>query len=354
MRKPSVDWRFAVLATLILTCLVTLSGVGQPQGPSFVVLHHRQTMTWLAWLLLTPGIIAALRRFPFGEGSPIRWLIWHLLLGGAFAIASVILVAGAEVVMKQPGLALAPLAGASLIAWLATGMLLYTLISVSYQALTYHRAARVRDAAATRLRADLAEARLANIEGKLQPHFLFNALNSIASLMRADPRQAEVMLEQLSELLHATLRASPTQEVPLDEALRFAEQYLAIEQRRFGERLRASVQASEQARQARIPPLVLQPLVENAVRHGISALESGGLVSITAAVDDQTLLIRVEDDGVGVGNAPPSRRGTGLGLQSVRSILSHLYGSDQRFDIQPRSPRGTLATIAMPFRSASS
>lgn len=348
--RPRVDWRFVVAASLILTCLLTLASMGRPGAPPFLVLHDRQTITWLTWLVLAPAIIAAARRFPFGDGSPLRWLWRHLALGTAFSVASVAVAAAIRTLTGAFTQAYRDAPGAPLVSTLASGLLLYTLIAVSYQAITYHRTARDREAIAERLRADLAEARLANLEGKLHPHFLFNALNSIAALMRVDPRQAETMLEQLSELLRATLRTNPMQEVSLDEALHLTEQYLAIERVRFHDRLHATVEASRAARCGRVPQLILQPLVENAVRHGIAPLESGGSVKVTAVVDDDTLRMTVEDDGVGFGNAPAERAGGGLGLGSVRSLLSHLYGTEQRFDVRPRAPSGTTVTIVMPYR----
>jgi LytS/YehU family sensor histidine kinase len=278
----------------------------------------------------------------------MRWLARHLASGLVFAVASV----GVAALVRRLLGHSSELLGGSLISTLAGGLLVYGLVAVSYQALAYHRVAREREAVAARLRADLAEARLTTLEGKLHPHFLFNALNSIAALVRIDQRQAETMLEQLSELLRATLRTNPMQEVSLEEALHLTEQYLAIERVRFQDRLRATVEASGAARQGRVPQLILQPLVENAVRHGIAPLESGGSVTVTARVDNDTLLMTVEDDGVGFGNAPPERAGTGLGLSSVRKVLAHLYGSQQRFDVRARTPTGTTVTIAMPYRTA--
>jgi two-component system, LytTR family, sensor kinase len=224
---------------------------------------------------------------------------------------------------------------------------------MSYQAVAYHRAAREREAAAARLRADLAEAKLTAIEGQLHPHFLFNALNSIAALVRFDPPQAEVMLEQLSELLRAMLRTNPMREVPLRDALHLSEQYLAIEHVRFQTRLRSTIIATDAARRARVPQLIVQPLIENAVRHGIAPVEAGGNVTVSARVDGNTLVLVVEDDGVGFGNAPPELTGAGLGLRSVRSVLSHLYGETQRFDVRTRSPSGTMVRIELPYRPVS-
>jgi two-component system, LytTR family, sensor kinase len=351
MAAPArVDWRFVVVATLILTCLVTLSRVGGSDSPAFSILHDRQMVAWIIWAILSPLIIVAARRFPFGEGSALRWLFRHLAVGAVFALASIAITAAVAATTDGTVHAIASASGASFVSAFATGLLLYALIACSYQAVAYHRTVRERDAVASRLRADLAEARLANLEGKLHPHFLFNSLNSIAALVRVDPRQAEVMIEQLSELLRATLRTNPMQEVPLDEALRITEQYLAIEQIRFQHRLRATVEASVAARRGKVPQLLLQTLVENAVRHGIGPREAGGSVTVTASVERDTLRMTVEEDGVGIGNAPSARAGGGLGLGSVRSILSHLYGSDQHLDVSARIPSGTKVTVIVPYR----
>ena len=350
--RPRVDWRFTVAVTLVLTCLLTLASVGRPGAPAFSVLHDRQTIAGLTWLALAPAIIAVARRFPFGDGSPLRWLWRHVALGAAFSLASVAITEGIASVMAAAAHRMADTRGVPFVATFASGLLLYALIAVSYQAVTYHRTARDHEAVTARLRADLAEARLATLEGQLHPHFLFNALNSIAALMRVNPRQAETMLEQLSELLRAALRTNPMQEVPLDEALHIAEQYLAIERVRFQSRLRATVDATAAARRGRVPQLILQPLVENAVRHGIAPLESGGSVAVTAVVDADMLCMTVEDDGVGFAAAPSERAGSGLGLSSVRSLLTHLYGTNHRLDVRPRSPSGTTVTITMPYRPA--
>jgi two-component sensor histidine kinase len=352
MRDPQrPGWRFVIAATLVLTCLVTLATWGRPGAPAFSVLHGRQNIAWLSWVLLAPGIIATARRFPLGDGTPMQWLARHLVAGTVFSAAAIALASGARSLLAALGNGNAVDPGAPVVSSIASGLLVYALIAVSYQALSYHGAVRAREAVAARLRADLAEAKLAGIEGKLHPHFLFNALNSVAALVRVDPPQAEIMLEQLSDLLRATLRSNPMQEVSLDDALHLTEQYLAIEQTRFQHRLRATIDASVAARRARVPHLILQPLVENAVRHGIASLEAGGAVMVTAHVENETLLLTVEDDGVGYGNAPPERAGSGLGLEAVRSALSHLYGSAQRCDIRARFPSGTTVTVALPYRA---
>jgi len=348
---PRVDWRLAALATLVLTCLFTIQSMGWDHGPPFGVLHRRQMISWGIWLALTPAIIAAARRYRFGEGARVAWLGRHLLLGAIFAAASTAIGTLLQGFFEAPDPAAGPSLG-SLIPSFAGDLLRYSLIAVSYQAFAYHRAVRERDAVAAQLRGDLAEAKLANLEGRLHPHFLFNTLNAIATLVREDPRAAETMVEQLSELLRASLKAHPLREVSLDEELRLTEQYLAIQRVRFQDRLRTTVEASSAARQGRVPQLILQPLAENAVRHGIGPRESGGSLLVTAAVEREQLIMTVEDDGVGIGNAPAAQAGSGLGLSSVRSRLEHLYGDQQRLEVRPRTPNGTTVVITMPYRSA--
>jgi sensor histidine kinase YesM len=349
--RPRVGWAFVIVATLLVTCLLTLASTGRPGAPSFAILHNRQNVAWLTWIVLAPGIIFVARRFPFGDGAPWKWLAQHVVLGATFSLASVMLAAAVEQVMRAASHQMINTLPVPFIASFATGLLIYALIAVSYQAITYHRTARDRDAVTAKLRADLAEAKLATLEGQLHPHFLFNALNSIAALMRVDPRQAETMLEQLSELLRAALKNNPMQEVPLDDALHITEQYLAIERIRFQNRLQSTIEASTAARRGKVPQLILQPLVENAVRHGIAPLESGGSVKVTAVVDADRLRMTIEDDGVGLGNASTAA-GSGLGIRSVRSLLSQLYGTNQQFDMAPRRPRGTTVTIVMPYKPA--
>jgi signal transduction histidine kinase len=342
-----------VAATLVVTCLLTLQLMGRSGAPAFHLLHNRQLITWAVWAALAPAIIAGARRFPFGEGDRLAWLGRHLVLGVLVSAASQLIAPALGSLFGVPVPAVWDgAAPAGVIATLSGDLLKYGLIAVSYQAIAYQGAVREREAVTARLRVELAEAKLANLEGKLHPHFLFNTLNAIAALVRRDPRAAETMVEQLSELLRASFQANPLREVPLEEELRLTEQYLAIEQARYQDRLRSTIEATSEARQAGVPQLILQPLVENAVRHGIAPRVAGGAVRVTASVDGGALVMTVEDDGVGLGNAPREQAGTGLGLSSVRSRLAQLYGTSQSFAVDRGASAGTRITITMPFRPA--
>ena len=351
-----MHWRLAAGAAALLAILFAVQqGIATPArrqeldlGTSLAL----QAITWGTWLLLLPLIAASAKRYPL-EGRPTAGLVVrHVIQGVGFVVAHAVLAAcfrWAVGLMASSGLA----AGIvnSLVVAFATNFLRYAAILVAYQALVYHDAVRERDRRAARLELDLAQAKLANVEACLRPHFLFNTLNAIAALVRDDPSAAEKMIGQLSDLLRAALKGEATREVRLDEELTLVEQYLDIERVRFVDRLRVSIEASDEARQALVPHLLLQPLVENAVRHGIAPIESGGSIVVNARRQDGRLQVTVRDDGVGVQHAPASN-GCGIGLQSVRARLAHLYGDGQRLDVQPGASIGTVVTLDIPYRSA--
>jgi signal transduction histidine kinase len=189
-------------------------------------------------------------------------------------------------------------------------------------------AARQRELRAAQLEGSLARAELRNLRLQLQPHFLFNALNTISATMYDDPRAADEMLAQLAELLRASLRTAQTDEVPLHEELAVLDCYLAILRARFGDRLTVSIETDPGVTGALVPSMVLQPLVENAVRHGNAERLGRGTVAIRARQEDGHLILEVEDDGDGAGSTAP---GTGLGLSGTAERLHLLYGDGQTF-----------------------
>jgi LytS/YehU family sensor histidine kinase len=225
-------------------------------------------------------------------------------------------------------------------------------------AFDYHRRFREREVVAAQLETQLATAQLQALRMQLHPHFLFNALHSAAMLTMIDPERAHKVLVQLSALLRTTLDRSSSAEVPLSEEIDFVDRYLAIERVRFQDRLRVEIEADDDALAASVPNLILQPLVENAVRHGIARRTDAGALTIRAARNNGTLVLEVQDDGEGLPNAwtlsPP--QGTGVGLTNVRSRLERLFGDEGRLDLltpadaSGKPTRGTLARISMPYR----
>jgi signal transduction histidine kinase len=202
------------------------------------------------------------------------------------------------------------------------------------------------------LRELTARAEMRALQAQINPHFLFNTLNVLANLIQDNPERAERVTEQLAEVFRYVLESTRREWVSLEEEVRFLKAYLDIETTRFGERLRHHWNLDPIAAKARIVPMLLQPLVENAVRHGITPSPEGGDLWIDAKVhNSSTLVLQVEDSGVGI-SARSSRPGCGVGLNNVRERLSRCYGAEAKLVIEPRDPKGTRATLFLPVEAA--
>jgi signal transduction histidine kinase len=208
----------------------------------------------------------------------------------------------------------------------------------------------VMQARARALETAASTAQLAALRAQIHPHFFFNSLNSIAQLIRTDPDQAERCVERLAEVFRYLMSRSGTEFVPLEEELRFAQAYLDIEKARFGEDLDVEWDIEPLARRQPVPSLVLQPLVENAVKHGISKKIDGGTVTIRAHLQGQQLQLEVEDTGVGIEN-PDTIYVRGLGLRSVRDRLVRLFGERYGPHVTSAPQRGTTVRVCLPVKT---
>jgi len=244
--------------------------------------------------------------------------------------------------------------------WLLTtipwGTFMYFTILGCIHAIGYFAEARQREAQAARLAAQVAEARLSALRMQLHPHFLFNSLNAITVLVRdQDTVNAARMLDLLSDVLRQVLRSDQTHETSLSSELSFLERYLAIEQVRFSDRLKVQFDIDPTLMGAAVPAFVLQPLVENALRHGIARRADGGTVNVSARRDGDVLVLSVADDGPGTAGAGPPEptTGNGLGLANTRERLTTLYGDHASIELQTRADdrfTGTIATVRLPYR----
>ena len=282
----------------------------------------------------------------------------------------------------RPGLRPPPPPGVTLLPTLLD-LLAYGAIIGLMHSVHFYRRFRERERSALVLESNLANARLSALRAQLHPHFLFNSLNAIAALLRRDPRLAEATLMSLSDLLRLALSQAEKQEVPLREEMNFVNRYLEIQLTRFGDKLRIEQNIAPATLDCLVPTLLLQPLVENAIRHGIEPAENGGLLRITAHRHNGKLVMTVEDDGVGlankavdVGNSTSasiaaesttlplardeipaarvlSNNGTGIGLANLRARLETLYGREQALELTPRPERGVVVRIELPWHSAS-
>lgn len=227
----------------------------------------------------------------------------------------------------------------------ASHMILYWAVVGASRAVLYYAQSEERALRAVELEKLLVQSQLQALRMQLEPHFLFNALNTISAAVESDPRAARRMLEELGELLRCSLESHERQEVALAEELNLLGHYLAIQQARFEERLRLEVDVPPETLRERVPSQVLQPLVENALRHGLSPRASGGTVRIEARCLDAQLLLRVSDDGVGLSaDAAP-----GKGLSITRQRLERLYpGGRARLDVRPGPESGVVAEVLIP------
>jgi LytS/YehU family sensor histidine kinase len=280
---------------------------------------------WYGWALLSPLVVWASRH--------VRILL-HIPI--ALALVFVKIAATTEV-LRRAGFSAR---NTFSVANLPVNLLTYAAIVAATRGIDAYR--RGREA-----RALLAEARLDLLKSQLQPHFLFNALHSIAELMHDDVEAADRALIRLSELLRATLEAGGRQEIRLAEEITLVERYLEIEQIRLGERLASRIDVEPRALDALVPMFVLQPVVENAVRHGVASRTSGGSILLHAHAVGEDLRIDVEDDGPGFDAAATER----IGLTNTRARLMHLYGAAQRLEIGRSAAGGAAVRIVLPFRT---
>jgi len=229
------------------------------------------------------------------------------------------------------------------------GLLLYGIVLVVYYAVDYHNRYEQGLLRASQLEARLAQTQLQALRMQLHPHFLFNTMHTISTLVRDDPNAAEEMIARLSELLRVSLASSGIQEVTLSQELDFVKCYLEIEKVRFEERLELHFDVDPATLDALVPNLILQPLVENAIRHGISHRREGGRIEVRSQMVGDTVHLWVIDDGPGLDRNGPATHRTGVGLANTRARLERLYGAKHDFVLRSASKGGVEAAIRIPF-----
>jgi len=227
----------------------------------------------------------------------------------------------------------------------------FTPIVLVAHAISYFRKFQERELRATQLEGQLAKAHLQSLKSQLQPHFLFNTMHSVSALMLTDVRAADRMITRLADLLRMNLESAGTQLTSLNKELEFVNCYLEIEQVRFEERLRVVFDIAPETLDAQVPLLLLQPLVDNAVKHGISHMIDGGEIRISSCVQDHDLKLEVKDNGPGI-RPSANERGCGLGLRVTRERLETLYGEDQSVEMSSPPDRGVSVLVTIPFRIA--
>ncbi len=320
----------------------------------------------LLWMIVTPALFWLASRSG-GEGSARVARAGRIALLVVATIAAALLVGFTIDAVRDALFSPPPGRGrrgppGGLRFWFLNDVLVATGVTAAGLARAYSLRYRARREQAARLQAQLAEARLDALRRQLDPHFLFNTLHAISSLVERDPRGVRRMISRLSDLLRHSIEGSGEQEVPLRRELELLGRYVEIMQVRFQGRLEVGMRVDDSVLDALVPNLVLQPLVENAIRHGVGEATGAGRIEIAAVAEGGDVVLRVRDDGAGGNGAPRSteqggaahgsaERGTGVGIRNTVERLEQLYGPGRRFELRRLADGGTEAEVRVPFHT---
>lgn len=297
---------------------------------------------WYVWGLLAPGIVWLARQLSLERGRWGRSLTFHFVAGVGVSLLSWTL----NNLLRHYLLGFPK--GMYLGYVFHQNFVTYWILVAATQGYLYYSRYREGELRTAQLSAQLAQAQLQALRMQLHPHFLFNTLNAISTLVHRDPEIADRMIARLSDLLRLTLENVGVQEVRLAQELEFLDRYLEIERMRFPDRLRVKMRISPETLDARAPYLILQPLVENAIRHGIAPRSTPGTVEVRAECKNDTLVLEVRDDGPGI---PPDRLPKdGVGISSTRARLERLYGTAHQFELRNAVEGGLVVTLRLPFQ----
>ena len=302
------------------------------------------------WGMLSPLIFMLARRFELRKHFP-RNLLVHI--GASVVLSGFVLSAASPLVWylgyvnlaRNPTLAILWRNNAFSAYYFHQGLTIYWTTLVVAHALYYYRGVRLGEAQTARLTVQLAQAQLQALKMQIHPHFLFNTLNSIAALLHKDVEAADRMIARLGDFLRLTLQSSDAQTVDFEQELEFLKCYLDIEHIRFQDRLTVELDIDPEALTAMVPNLILQPIVENAVRHGVARQTHPGHITIRARREGERLIMSVEDNGPGM---KVKSNGSGIGISNTRARLEQFYGRDFSFEISSSAERGATVTIDLP------
>lgn len=355
-RWPRLSLALAYLALPTLFSLVGgVESLLNGGSPSLGTALGRETVYWIGWIILMPAIFRLCRWLHEG---PQHWFRYVLGMTAGAGVTIFLLPFIYEILRVAPWslawkLSLIQTPPPSM--WqeyrgiylhlITVSVVVFACSVVAWYAITNYREAKESRLKSAELGAMLQQAQLQALRSQLNPHFLFNTLHSIAELIHENPRHAEQMVLQLGELLRKALETQAL-EVPLREEIDFLRSYLAIEQTRLGERLELVWKIDPAVLEARVPSLILQPLVENAIRHGIAASPRGGRLEITATRTGDQLHLEVRDNGPGL-KPNDARSGNGIGIGHTQARLERLYGSRARFQLT--SDQGVVASMSLPW-----
>jgi len=362
--QPLKPWILVSAAWIVPAAFAALNRIAQTHLSGWDPVTTRDLLwesgDWFLYAFLTPLVFSLSQRWPLVRPHLTQRVALHFSLSLLFCVAWATcgkVLQSALTLWFDTAERQAQFFQQLGVAWLSWifvtfpfGVAVYLCVVGIEHAIRYFIEARAREVQVARLSEQLAGARFAALQAQVNPHFLFNTLNTITVLVRDNDRQAAVrIVEQLSEVLRTTLSSHRANEVPLGEELELVRQYVAIEEARFSDRLRPAFDIAPEAQAALLPSFALQQLVENAIRHGIAKHPEAGQLHIAARRADELLELTVTDDGVGLDAAfvmPP-----GHGLDNTRERLRALYGDRATLQLAPRAEGGSMATLRVPYRT---
>jgi two-component system LytT family sensor kinase len=346
-RSWLIPFAFWSIPALLVTAISTRE-TGRTLAQAFVT----QGLPWYYWAAVTPAIFHLTRRFPFETLRQTRGFVRHLgaaiLFGIGFSIVTSVLLYLLPATTEQGERGMREVVVSAVTFGIFFGLLFYCMIASVGFALGSQERLRERELASSRLEARLVEAQLGALRMQLQPHFLFNSLHTIALYVReGDAATSTRLLARLSEMLRHLLDDGGAQEVPLNIELGHARRYLDIEHARFSDRLTVRYDVPEQLEDALVPNLVLQPLIENAVRHGVASRAAPGVICIAARHENGDLILTVTNDGAHLPDGFDAAGATGIGLRNTSLRLEHLYHSAGKVSLK-NWQGGVVAEVTIP------
>jgi two-component system LytT family sensor kinase len=345
-------YAFAWWTGIVLVYSTLSDAHGHPLSPEEAL--KASAARWYVWAALSYFIIAIDKRLPIRHESLWKRFLIHLPISVCFIALYTFLNYWTCVFIGAPlDLAISTADGPGTVlarALTRPSNLVYWVIVVTHVVLNYERQKKDQEIRTARLERLVADARLTALRSQLHPHFLFNSLNAISAYIDTSPRAAKLMLEQLGDLLRMSLEHYQAREIPIEQELAFLEKYLELQQMRFEDRLESRIQMDPGAAGALVPTFILQPLVENAVRHGVAARHERSVIEVKARRVDGNLGLSVRDDGPGLPSGWSMVSSAGVGLANTRARLDALYGPGHHtLNVTNAPGGGVLVNLVLPF-----
>ncbi len=352
--KWAAIWGVWTLFGFFFASQVALQSQLSENPTSFWRVLSWQLSSGYVWFAISPIILWLGRRFTFDDGKWKTSIPIHLIASIVIAIGQLSIDAFVlpklGYMRRYESASYFEIFKIFLLVNVHFGVAIYWGVLGFQQAIKYYRKYRERELRTSQLEARLATSRLQVLKMQLHPHFLFNTLNAISELIYKDAESAERMISDLSDLLRMSFENLEVQEIPLKQELEFLEKYLEIEQMRFRDRLKVEMLISPDTLDASVPNMILQPLVENAIKHGIGPRSEGGKINIEAFRHNGHLELTVSDNGLGVPFRDLANLKEGVGISNIRRRLRHLYGERHSFSLNNAANSGLVVDLTIPFK----